>query len=216
MAITLATGSQPAIASTYGASYNITALSNAAEAVATVQAGHGISQGEYLEITSGWDYLTMKIVRAKTVNVNDVTLEGINTTNTTKYPAGTGTGSVRRITAWANLSQIKGITPSGGDQQYTDITTIVDQIKKQIPTQRNPVTMTMDFFDDPTLSWYATVSAASDSATGVGFLLSFPNGSKLVANAYWSLQKTPNVASAEPLTSKIDLSYAADPVRYST
>lgn len=216
MSITLATGSQPAIASTYGASFDITALSNAAEAVAAVEAGHTISEGEYLEIISGWDLLTNKMVRAKTVAGDNITLEGVNTTDTTKYPAGTGVGSVRRVTAWTNLSQIKGMTPSGGEQQYTDVTTIVDQIKKQIPTQRNPVTLTMDFFDDPTLAWYATVAAASDSSTPVGFRIAFPNGSKLVANAYWSLQKTPDVSGADPLTAKIDLSYAAEPVRYST
>ena len=48
-----------------------------------------------------------------------------------------------------------------------------------------------------------------------GTLLAFPNGSKLVANAYWSLMRVPTMATNEALMTKIDLSYAAEPVRYS-
>jgi hypothetical protein len=216
MAITLSTGSIIAIASTHGSSKTMSAITNAAEAVATLEGSHGISQGDYFEVTSGWDRLNGRIVRAKSVNVNDVTLEGIDTSNTTKYPTGTGTGSVREITAWANLSQIQTVEPGGGEQQYVDTTTIVDQTQKQIPTTRAPVTVTMTFFDDATLSWYATVRAASESSTATGVRYTFPNGSILVANAYWSLQTTPSIGSNAPLTAKIDLSYAAEPTRYAS
>lgn len=216
MSITLANGSVLAIASTYGSSSNMTAITNASEAVATLAGGHGVVVGDYLEVTSGWDRLNGRIVRAKTVATNDVTFENIDTSSTTRYPAGTGTGSIRRITAWVNLSQIQSLDPGGGEIQFIDITTIADQIQKQIPGTRNAVNVSMTFFDDPTLGWYATVRAASEAATATGFRVSFPNGSKLVSNAYWSLQTTPSIGNNAPLTARIDLSYAAEPVRYAT
>jgi hypothetical protein len=216
MAITLSTGSIIAIASTYGASKAMSAITNAAEAVATFEGGHGIIVGDYFEVTSGWDRLNGRIVRAKTVATNDVTLEGIDTSNTTKYPAGTGTGTIREVTAWTNLSQIQTVEPGGGEIQYADVTTIIDQVQKQIPTTRAAVTVSMTFFDDATLGWYATVRAASESSTATGVKFTFPNGSILVANAYWSLQTTPSIGSNQPLTAKIDLSYAAEPVRYAS
>ena len=216
MAITLAVGTVCAIASTYGTSYNITAITNAAEAVATVGAGHGLTAGDYIEITSGWDRLNGRIVRVKTVATNDVTLEGINTTSTTLYPAGSGTGSLREITAWTNISQVTaGISVSGGEINFADVTTITDSIQKQIPTQRSPISITLPVFDDPTLGWYATVAAASDAATATGFRMSFPNGSKLVANGYYSLQKVPTIEDST-LRAQIDIAFAAEPVRYST
>jgi hypothetical protein len=46
--------------------------------------------------------------------------------------------------------------------------------------------------------------------------MSFPNGSKLVANAYWSLQRTPSFQSNDSLKSQITLTYSAEAVRYST
>jgi hypothetical protein len=216
MAITLAVGTVAAIASTYGASAAMSAITNAAEAVATLAGGHGVVVGDYLEVTSGWDRLNARIVRAKTVVTNDVTFETINTTSTTNYPAGTGTGSIRRITAWTNLSQLTAqISVSGGDINFSDITTLVDAIQKQIPTTRNPVSVSMPFFDDPSLGWYATVSAANDAATATGFRLSFPNSSKLVANAYWSLQTVPTIED-NTLRAKVDVAFASAPVRYST
>ena len=216
MAITLAVGTQVAIASTYGTSYNMTAITNASEAVATLGVGHGTVVGDYLEVTSGWDLLNGRIARAKAVSTNDVTLELIDTSSTARYPAGTGTGSVRRITAWTTISQITaGLSVSGGDQQFADVTTLTDRTQKQVPTTRSPVQVTLPVFDDPSLGWYATVRTASEAATVAGVRMSFPNGSKLVAGAYWSLQQVPTIEDST-LRASISLSFVADPTRYPT
>jgi hypothetical protein len=216
MAITLSTGVTIAVAKTYGSSVTMSALSNTSEAVATLGASHGVTVGDYLEVSSGWGLLDKRVVRVKTVATNDITFEGINTVNTTKYPAGTGVGTVRRITAWTNLSQVKSLSASGGDQQFADTTTIDDVVGRQMPTIRGAVTMTIDVFDDPTLTWYADVITADESRTPYGLKMAFPNGSQLVANAYWSLQRVPTVNQNEAMTSQISLSYAAEPVRYSS
>lgn len=216
MAITQAVGTVFAIASAYGASKNMTAISNATEAVATLEASHGVVVGDYLEVTSGWDRLNARIVRVKTVATNDVTFESIDTSSTTRYPAGSGTGTVRKISTWTNLSQITtNFQVSGGEQQYANVTTLSDTIQKQIPTTRNPVAVTLPVYDDPSLAWYSTVASVSESATATAMRASFPNGSKLVANAYWSLQKTPTVEDST-LRARIDVSFAAEPTRYTT
>lgn len=216
MAKTLATRTAFAIAKTYAAAVNMTAITNATEAVATLQAGHGVVVGDYLEITSGWGRLNGRIVRVKTVAVNDVTLEGMNTSSTTKFPAGTGTGSIRRITAWDQLSQIKNVSTSGGDQQFADATSVEDDVEVKIPTIKSARTMTLEIYDDPTLAWYATVVAADDAATPVGLLISPPNGSKIVANAYWGLQREPGIQKNEVLTSTVSLNFAAPSMRYAS
>lgn len=216
MAITLATGTLVAIASTYGSSSAMSAITNASSAVATLAAAHGVIVGDFLEITSGWDRLNGRIVRVSAVATNDVTLEGINTASTSLYPAGTGTGSIRRITAWTNLSQItSGISVSGGEQQFADITTLTDRTQKQIPTVRGAVNVTLPLFDDPSLAWYSTVQTASDTATATGVRMIFPNASRLVANAYWSLQAVPTIEDST-LRGSISLSFVADPTRYAT
>ena len=217
MAISVSTGAVVAIASTYAAAVNMTAITNAANAVATLAAGHGTVVGDILEIaTSGWGRIQGRLFRVSAVATNDVTLEGLNTTSTTAYPAGLGTGTVRRITAWTTLSQIQSITSSGGDLQFADITSIADTVQKQIPTIRGAVNVAITYFDDETLSWVSAVNAANDARTPYAVRFNFPNGAKTVANAYWAKNTTPAINANAALTNQIGLTYAAEPVRYST
>ena len=218
--ITISTGTNISIAKTYGPSVSMTTITNSVDAVtpavATLAAGHLVVVGDFVEITSGWDLLNNRIARVSAVATNSVTLEGVITFGTSKYPAGTGAGSIRRITAWSQLSQLKDMSASGGDQQFADITAISDRTTKQMPTVRSAVTTSLTVFDDPTLAWYSDVTVASDSSIPYGLLMVFPNNSKLVANAYWGLQKVPALGTNAALTSSISLSYVADPIRYAS
>jgi len=216
MAITLATGTQVAIASTYGPVRNMTAITNATEAVATLEASHGIIVGDYFEVTSGWDLLNGRIARAKTVATNDVTMENINTAATSRYPAGTGTGSVREITAWTTIGQIsQDIQVAGGEQQFADITTLADRVQKQIPTTRNPIQVTLPLFDDPALAFVAVVRSVAEAAAATAVRFTFPNGSIMVANAYWSYQDVPTIQDST-LRNAIDLTFIGFPTRYTS
>lgn len=216
MAITLATGTQLAIASTYGASVNMTALTNASEAVATLAVGHAVVVGDFLEVTSGWDLLNGRIVRVKTVATNDITFESINTASTTNYPAGTGTGTIRRITAWTTISQVQSFDTSGGDLNFADVTTITDKTQKQVPTTRSAQALSMTVFDDPALAGQIAVQAASDANSPAAFRIVFPNASRMVINGYWSIGSAPSVAVNAPLTQNITFSGVAQATRYAT
>ena len=216
MAITSAVGTTFAIASTYGAAKTMSAISNATSAVATLEASHGVIVGDILEVTSGWDRLNARIVRVSAVATNDVTFESIDTSSTTNYPAGTGTGTVREITAWTQVTQITAdFAVSGGSQQYADVTTLADRTQKRIPTVRDPIDITLPLFDDPSLAWYAAVNSVSESSTTAAVRIVFPNSSRLLANGYWSLRKTPTVSDST-LRGEIAISLAAEPTRYAT
>lgn len=215
MALTRSTGTQVAIASTYGTASNMTAITNAAEAVATLEAGHGVVVGDLLEITSGWGLLNGRIVRVRTVATNAVTLEGINTTSTNSYPAGSGTGSVRRITGWTSLSQIKkdgGISSEGGEAKFAPASTIDDEDDKEVPDGRTAMKINITVFDDPSLPWYSVVRAAADAGNPVAMRLTYKNGSRTLANGYWSMPEMP--ASAAILESTLSFSASARVTRY--
>lgn len=216
MAITLATGTLVAVASAYGTGFTISAISNANPAVATLSASHGVIVGDFIEITSGWDLLTNRVVRVSAVSTNDVTLEGINTLSTSLYPAASGAGTGREVTAWTNITQIQSIGGSGGEQNYADITTIADRVQKQVPTTRGAQTIDLTVFDDPSLGYYSVVQTASETSALTALRVIFPNSSRMVANGYFSLQKTPNVEINAPLSAQINFSAAAEPMRYAT
>lgn len=219
MGFTRAIAVQLAAAQTYGTSKNMTAITNATEAVATLESSHGVAAGEYLELTSGWGRLNGRIVRAKTVATNDVTLEGINTTNTTLYPAGLGTGTVRKITpatGLINMSQVNLINTSGGEMGFEDMTCIDDVQGKEAPTIPGPTRLTLTVFDDPTLAWAAVLQAAADATTPIAFRLRYPNGVMQLLNAYVALQRFPQIEFGRALKTNITLSLIAEQTRYAS
>lgn len=216
MSFILAPGTAVAIASTYGTAINMTAVSNASEAVATLAAAHGVVIGDILEITSGWPKLNGRVVRVSAVATNDVTLEDVDTSSTTQYPAGSGTGTVRKITAWTSISQVAAdITSAGGEQQFAAIRLLSQEDEINLPTTRSAVTQTLPVYFDPSLAWVATVRAARDAKTPYAVRLSYPGGASTYGNAYWGMGDVPSVRDGV-LATDITLSYSAQPVTYAS
>lgn len=216
MSITLAVGTQVQIASAYAAAKTMSALSNAAAAVATLEASHGVIVGDYVEITSGWDRANGRIARASAVATNDVTLEGIVTTSTTRFPAGTGTGSVREISTWQTILQITSdIQVNGGEQNYAKTTTLANNIEQKIPTTRNAVDVVLPLFFDASLAFMSVVRGYAEAATPAAVRFLYPNGNILVANAYWSLLEVPTIEDST-LRGRIDLSFTNLPTLYAS
>lgn len=194
----------------------MTAITNATEGVATLEATHGVIVGDILEVTSGWEDLTGRIVRAKTVATNDVTFEGIDTSSTTKFPAGSGTGTVREITAWTNVTQILDTQGQSGEQQYYEYQFLSGNRQQRMPTVRGASSLELSLADDTTQSWYAVVKAASDARTPTAMRITLPNGAKLYYNGYWSLSDVPTLTVNQAMTLACSFSLSADVTRYAS
>jgi len=216
MSIIKAQGLQLAIASTIGTNVTMSAITNAAEAVATLGSGHAIVQGDVFEVTSGWKRLDKMVVRAKTVATNDVTLEGVNTASTTDYPAGSGTGTIREITAWTTVSQLKrDVQSGGGGFQFADSTTLDDVRTQQVPILAQGVQLTFNPFWDPSLAWFSVVKAAARAGTLYPYRITLASGAKIYGNAYWGFSDEPQVVDGL-LVAAITLSAAPDSITYSS
>lgn len=214
MSVQLPNGAIVAIASGYGVSKSMTALTNANPGVATLESSHGVTTGDFLEVTSGWNRLTDKIVRAGTVSTNDVGLEGINTSLTSIYPAGGGVGSVREITGWTQLAQVLSSSTNGGEQQFATYQFLESDQEKRIPTNKSAAGLTFSIADDPSLAGYVLASTANDDRLPRAVRITLPSGSILLYNAYISLNKTPSLTSNEVMAVEVTLSLLAEPVRY--
>lgn len=216
MAKTLSTGSVFRIASSYGPVVAMTAISNAPEAVASLDSGHLCQVGDYVELASGWGRLNERIVRVKTVAADDITLEEIDTSSLIVYPDGSGIGSIRRITGWTNLTQVNDISTSGGTPNFADGSDTDSVVEVQLPTTKAPVVMNFTCHDDPSLPWYAACVAADEARVPYGYQMVPPNGSVVVGNAYWSILQLPQVAKQQTLKTLIQLNFAAEIKRYAS
>jgi hypothetical protein len=214
MAVTLPNGAIVAIANGMSAAVNMTAITNASPAVSTLAAGHGVVAGDFLVVTSGWSRLTDKVAKAGTVATNDVPLLNIDTTLTSIYAAGSGTGTIKRVTGWTQLSQILSSSSSGGEQQFLDYQFLEADAQKRIPTFKNSAGLSFTIADDPTLAGYILASQANDDRLPRPVRITLPNGSVIVYNAYISLNKTPSLSVNEIMACEVTLSLLAEPVRY--
>ena len=210
MARTPVNGAQLAIAKTYGNAFNITAASNASECVATAAAGHSVVANDIVEFTtSGWPQANGKIFRIKTVSTNDLTLEGFNTTSTTLFPAGSGAGTMRRITAWDAIGQVLSFSGSGDEQQFLNYQYLSDDFESQDPTYRSASSFSIEIHDDIAAASNATIQASQASASYAALRLVFKNGRKLYANGIWTMGSLPMIESNNVLRRSITVSALA-------
>jgi hypothetical protein len=216
MAVRIPNGALVYIASGYGSSKTMSAVSNANPGVATLEASHGVVQGDFIEVTSGWSRLTNKIVRAGTVSTNDVGLEGINTTSTSAFPAGSGTGTVREISGWTQITQILTSSSTGGEQQFLEYQFLESDAQTRIPTFKSAGGLTLSVGDDPSLAGYQALETANDDRLQRAFKIVLPSGAILLYNSYVSMNKTPTLTVNELMAFEVTLSFLAEPVRYTS
>jgi hypothetical protein len=216
MAAVVADGTIVAIASTYGVAKTMSAVTNANPAVATLEAAHGIIVGDIMEMSSGWPDMDDKILRCSVLSTNDVTLEGFSTSNTTKYPSGSGTGTVREITAFTNIAQILTIATEGGEPLYRDYQFLNELQQRRIPLSKSPLNLTLTLADDITLAQQATIRAAEDGGVPVAMRLTLPNGSKVYLNGYWTMSNLPGFSSGQINTRTVGFALTSLPTEYAT
>jgi hypothetical protein len=216
MSVTLADGSVLSIATAYATTKTMSAITNATDAVATLEASHGVVVSDVVEITSAWGGIDGRIARASVVDTNDVTLEGIDTSDTTLYPTAGGAGSVREISTWAQVTQILSIADEGGEQQYFDYQFMDQLFQRRIPTVTSPTTINLEIANDASLAYLATVRAAQASQTVRAARLVFRNGQRIYFNAFWSLGFMPKLALNQGVRRAISLAITALPTEYTS
>jgi len=215
MAARLPDGATVLLATTYGASKVVSAITNANPGVATSTA-HGLANGALVSIVSGWSNLSNRVVRVAGTATNAFNLDGVDTTLATLFPTGSGAGTATEITAFTQISQIMGFTTSGGEQQFTNFSFLEQNFETQIPTITSAMSIAIDIADDPTLPGYIALKSAADSRAVRALKLQLPDGSFIVYQGYVSFNETPTVGKGQVMQVKATLSLQGRPVRYAS
>ncbi|MTI92149.1 MAG: phage tail protein [Pseudomonas stutzeri] len=213
MSVSLPNGAVVSIASAYAAPITVTAVSNANPAVATAE-GHGLANGDIVEVTSGWSRLNSRVARVAGVTADTFQLEGINTTSTNLYPAGGGAGSVRKVSTWQQITQVLEFTTSGGEQQFVTYSFLEEDVEHQIPTVKSASSFAMTIGDDAELPWYSILSDANDDRIPRAVSVVLPSGSAIFYNGYVTLNKTPTLTKNELMGLQSTVSLTSEPMRY--
>lgn len=212
--IPLPNGSVLEIASTLGTAVPFTALTNAKPPVASA-AGHSIDADDILLISSGWALINDRTAKAANVTTDAFSLAGLDTTNTDRFTAGAGVGSVVPVSGWTQISKVTGFTVSGGEQQFLTVGYLENDDDLQFPTNRNPISVSVTVEDQPTALYVPVVEGYDDTKELTVIRLKLPGGGQILMPGYVSITSTPTMERNQLMTRTISVGLSGRPTRYS-
>lgn len=212
MSLKFPNGAVFGIATAVAAPITVTALSNAIAAVATAASMASVAEDDVLIVTSAWPGANNRVAVAGTVTATTAQLLGLDTTDTSLYPAGQGAGSVAEASAFVDFSQQGDPSTSGGDQQFWTGQFLEDRSGRQIsvPTIKNAKTLTLPLYYDSTLPWYAAARAADAKKQPVVLRCKLPDGDTLYWYGYLSFDGDPSIAANTPMQNTMTFTAISD------
>lgn len=215
MSVSLPNGSIISIGSAVGSPKTVSAITNANPAVCT-STTHGFTDGDILIITSGWSRINGKAFRVSLDETGTFALEGLDTTDTTIYPPGSGVGTAQEVTTFTQLSQVLSSSSTGGEQRFLTYQFLEADNEVEIPTIKSGGGINFEVGDDPTLAGYTALSAANDDRVARALRVVLANGSKLYYVGYVSINKTPTLEVNTLMRLAVAVRFLNEPVRYAS
>jgi hypothetical protein len=213
LAFSIPDGTTIHLGTTFGTPVAVTSISNAATAVATA-AGHGFANGDIIVLKTGWQRANERVFRVAAAASGTFELEGLDTSDTSAFPVGTSGGTAMKVTAFTQVSQIIGISTSGGEQQFATVSPLESDFEIQIPTMYSAQSISMEIGDDPTLAGYQALKKAADARAIRPLMMQNKNGSKIYYYGYVSLNETPTKNKGQVDTVNSSFSLLSRPTRY--
>ena len=191
------TGSTFFVASAFGVAKTVTAVSNAAEAAVSSTA-HGFSNGDIVEMTSGWGRLNRRAYRIKTVTTDAFVLEGADTTSTTYFPSGTGTGSARKVSTFTQITTVMNPSSSGGEPKTVNYKFIESDVEYSINDGFSATSYSMDMDADAIGSaGYTALKSLTDVQTDTILKVVTRSGSILLVPCTVALNESVSFADGQ-------------------
>lgn len=201
-----------AVQSALAAADTITGITKANPGVVTATA-HGLNDGDYVLLTvQGMHQLDGRVVRVAGKTTDTFQLEGVDTTAFDTFSSGTAEAA----TFGTTLSTATNISASGGDFDFIDVTTIHDNVKKQIPGLANPATFTFENVWDAADAGLIALKTASDSQAKRCVRYTFANGQKLLFSGYIGASMLPTGSAQEVVKTSVVITMFGKPSVYST
>jgi hypothetical protein len=169
-----------AAAAAIAATKAITAITNATPAVVT-SAAHGYSNGDIVLLNCGWGRLNRRAFRVANVTTNTYELEGVDTTNTTFYPAGGGApGTSAKVTPFTQILQQMNPQSTGGEPKTVTYKYTDSDVENSINDGFTATSYTLELdADSISTTGYSVLKSLTEVQIDTIFLMVLRNGSKI-------------------------------------
>lgn len=203
---------QVAIQSALAAAKTITAITKASPAVVSSTA-HGYVNGDYVLIAAqGMFQVDSRVFRVSATAANTFALEGEDSTLFDTFTSGTA----QLITYGTTMTTATGLTAAGGEFDFIDITTIHDNIRKQIPGLASAASYTFECLWDPTDAALLALKLASDNQVTRAVRFTFSGAQKVLFNGYVGATLLPTGSAQDKVITSVAITMFGKPTLYST
>jgi hypothetical protein len=189
------TGTIIALATTFAAAKSVTVATNAASAVLTSTA-HGYANGDTVQITSGWGRLNNRVFEISGVTADTFTIS-LNTTDTNIFPAGSGVGTVKKISTWVQMTKIMNPQTSGGDPKTVQYKFLDSDVDYSINDGFNATSYTFELDDDDSTPGYAAAKSLTEVQTDTVMKMTMRSGSRIYIPGRVALNDVPRLQEGQ-------------------
>lgn len=198
MAYFLPEGSKIFISTGFASAKTVTGITNADPAVATSVA-HGYVDNDELLLTSGWEDADSSVWRADQLTADTFSLLGLDATDTTWFPAGSGAGTAQKVTGWLELAQWLDVQTSGGDGRQVTVEPISRRNAISMPAGFNATEVTLTFGHDMSSASQIALTAASRGLQKRAFKASIAGGMTAYFYGNVSMSEMPQIQRGQVL-----------------
>lgn len=202
---TLPSGTILAVATAFAAAKTVSGISNAAEAVVSCTA-HGYSVGDIVQLYSGWGRLNRRAVRVKSVTTDNFVAEAIDTTNTEFFPAGSGGGTVRKVTTFTQISKYLNPQSSGGEPKRVTVRFMDEDTETSLNDGFTAVQESFDIDADQFGgAAYAALRSLSEVQTDTILKKTLKSGVNIYTPCKVSLNENPKMTDGQIMTNAVSI-----------
>lgn len=210
------TGSTFYVASTIASAKTVSAVTNASEAVVTATA-HGYSNSDIVIMYSGWGRINKRSFRIKSVTTDTFVLEGADTSSTTYFPSGTGTGTVQKVSTFTQVTTVMNPTSSGGEPKNVGYKFIESDVEYSINDGFSATSYTLDLDADSIgTAGYTALKTLTDVQTDTVLKIVTRSGSLLLVPCTVALNESVSMQDGRINTVKASFNGNNRAVRYAS
>jgi hypothetical protein len=199
----------------FASAKTITALTNANPASAT-STSHGYADNDEIVLDSGWEDAKSAAYRVDQQDANTFTILGLNTSNTSFFPAGSGTGSAQKVGTWVQIPQVMSLQTSGGDPRFTEVQLLASRNSIRIPTGFNSTTTVVTMAHDPADANWLTMVDISRTLTPVAFKMVLGGGGTTYGYGYMAVNEAPQMNANQVNQVTATFAFLGRQISYST
>jgi hypothetical protein len=197
MAFFFPEGSRFYVSETFAAAKSITALTNASPSVAT-STTHGFVDADIALIESGWEDASNNVFKLDQLTTDTFAILGLNATNLTFFPAGSGASvgspaTAKLVSNWIELPQLMGVGSQGGEPRFTEVQLLARRNAIRIPTGFTPQSWNFTLAHDPGIANYQVLLEMMRSTKPIAVRGVIGGGALALGYGYLSVNDFPQL-----------------------